>query len=587
MAQRYNTGNPRPSNSMKDVNDNALANDDYMNSEADTFIDRTGDERDTLRGSTKKMFAAGAAVVEETRQNLIPLSRQYMTLAAAQADIANIPDGSTTYYRSPDDSALAVEIINNGGTLEATGRQMPSDVTVDNKLDKRIPMGAFRASMFPLCHDIEGNVPAWFDKSRFDAADLGPVLRAVVESIPNAWAQYYLRQMTFSSSFFPAWFDSEGNVPAWFDKSRFDAAGLGPNIQSLIKNLVGVNSSDSFIEGDQYKFTFKRGRIAAGQAASLNVAFTGDSWTEKNTIPKSLINILGGTYKDPGWISCSTRTDGVMAGITLVTSGFTKYDGDNENTGAEPPYGSGPDGNAYYNNNAVGTLTWSNVKATDLSVFYYDGSGSFTISVDGTVVATISGTGAGVAAKHDISGLTSSAHTIVITSSGTGVVSIFGMYGKDSGVSSGVTVSRMGNGGAMASDYLHWENWIEPVAANLDIDLLFIILGTNDFRKSAGTDEYTNGIQMIIAKYKAATPGICICLVSPAQSNATGTPSLSEYDKAMRTLAVENNVNFISLYQLFPKTYDNSGGAWVDSLHMSSLGAYVLARKIKDEFFQE
>lgn len=54
MAQRYNTGNPRPSNSMKDVNDNTLANDDYMNSEADTFIDRTGDERDTLRGSTKR-----------------------------------------------------------------------------------------------------------------------------------------------------------------------------------------------------------------------------------------------------------------------------------------------------------------------------------------------------------------------------------------------------------------------------------------------------------------------------------------------------------------------------------------------------
>ena len=148
-------------------------------------------------------------------------------------------------------------------------------------------------------------------------------------------------------------------------------------------------------------------------------------------------------------------------------------------------------------------------------------------------------------------------------------------------------MSRMGNGGAMASDYLHWQNWIEPVAANLDLDLLFIILGTNDYRKSAGTAEYANGIQVIIDRYVAATPGICICLVSPAQSNATGTPALSEYDEARRSLAVENNVNFISLYQLFPKTYDNSNGAWVDALHLSGLGAYVLARKIKDEFFQE
>lgn len=131
MAQRYNTGNQRPSNSMKDLNDNALANDDYMNSEADTFIDRLGDERDTLRGSTKKMLAAGAAVVEETRQNLIPLSRQYMTLEAAQADIANIPEGSTTYVRSPDGGSLADEYINNGGTLTATGRKMPSQLTVE------------------------------------------------------------------------------------------------------------------------------------------------------------------------------------------------------------------------------------------------------------------------------------------------------------------------------------------------------------------------------------------------------------------------------------------------------------------------
>ncbi|MFU8670518.1 hypothetical protein ACNAT9_28600, partial [Klebsiella pneumoniae] len=50
----------------------------------------------------------------------------YQTLEAAQADIANIPVGSTTYYRSPDDSALAIEVMNVGGTLQPTGRRMPS-----------------------------------------------------------------------------------------------------------------------------------------------------------------------------------------------------------------------------------------------------------------------------------------------------------------------------------------------------------------------------------------------------------------------------------------------------------------------------
>ena len=85
MDKRYNTGNPRPSNSMKDLNDNALAYDDFLNSESDTFIDRFGNAQDTIIGATKKMAAATDAVIDEARQNLIPLSRQYMTLAAAQA----------------------------------------------------------------------------------------------------------------------------------------------------------------------------------------------------------------------------------------------------------------------------------------------------------------------------------------------------------------------------------------------------------------------------------------------------------------------------------------------------------------------
>lgn len=71
------------------------------------------------------------AIVEDTRKNLIPLSRQYMTLAEAQADIANIPEGSATYVRSADGSSLADEYINNAGTLEPTGRRMPSQEFID------------------------------------------------------------------------------------------------------------------------------------------------------------------------------------------------------------------------------------------------------------------------------------------------------------------------------------------------------------------------------------------------------------------------------------------------------------------------
>ncbi|HIE9698901.1 TPA: hypothetical protein ACXRZJ_003064, partial [Klebsiella quasipneumoniae subsp. similipneumoniae] len=138
MVDEYNTGNPVPSSAMPDAWDNNATIDKFVNSTEMTVVTRTGVERDTMAGMQKKtddqrdqMAADGAAVVEETRQNLIPLSKQYMTLAAAQADVANIPVGSTTYYRSPDDNALAVEVINNAGTLQPTGRKMPSQEAVD------------------------------------------------------------------------------------------------------------------------------------------------------------------------------------------------------------------------------------------------------------------------------------------------------------------------------------------------------------------------------------------------------------------------------------------------------------------------
>ena len=98
--------------------DNVKRADELVNGPAGTVNDRAGEPLDTWR----QMMAKN----DEVRQNLIPLSKQYQTLAAAQADIANIPVGSTTYYRSPDDSALAVEVINNAGTLQPTGRKMPS-----------------------------------------------------------------------------------------------------------------------------------------------------------------------------------------------------------------------------------------------------------------------------------------------------------------------------------------------------------------------------------------------------------------------------------------------------------------------------
>ena len=121
------TDNPVPSTDIRDAVYAGAMLDKVVTSTELTYTDRLGGEHYTVDG----IKAEGDKAVEETRKNLIPLSRQYMTLAAAQADIANIPDGSATYVRSADGSSLADEYINNAGTLEATGRKMPSQGSVD------------------------------------------------------------------------------------------------------------------------------------------------------------------------------------------------------------------------------------------------------------------------------------------------------------------------------------------------------------------------------------------------------------------------------------------------------------------------
>ncbi|WP_345758230.1 hypothetical protein [Klebsiella pneumoniae] len=116
------TDNPVPSTDIRDAVYGGAMLDKVVTSTELTYIDRLGGEHYTIDG----IKAEGDKVVEETRQNLIPLSRQYTTLADAQADIANIPVNSFTYVRDPSGNALALEYQNVAGVLTATGRKMPS-----------------------------------------------------------------------------------------------------------------------------------------------------------------------------------------------------------------------------------------------------------------------------------------------------------------------------------------------------------------------------------------------------------------------------------------------------------------------------
>ncbi|WP_228741545.1 pectinesterase [Raoultella ornithinolytica] len=118
--------------------DNATRLDELVNGPAETVDDRAGDPLYSWRG---------------IHQNLNPLSKQYMTLAEAQADIANIPEGSTTFVRSTDSSTIAYEVKNVSGVLTPTGKSFSDKSAVDNKA---ITSGDIFSSLSPRGAALNG-----------------------------------------------------------------------------------------------------------------------------------------------------------------------------------------------------------------------------------------------------------------------------------------------------------------------------------------------------------------------------------------------------------------------------------------------
>ena len=89
----------------------------------------------------------GVAVLQASQPGTAAITgtiREFPSLEAAQADAdaGNIPTGSTAYYRSADDATLAIEVINTSGTLQPTGRKMPSAMPMGYQSATAVSSGA-------------------------------------------------------------------------------------------------------------------------------------------------------------------------------------------------------------------------------------------------------------------------------------------------------------------------------------------------------------------------------------------------------------------------------------------------------------
>ncbi|EOE2761868.1 SGNH/GDSL hydrolase family protein, partial [Klebsiella pneumoniae] len=207
-------------------------------------------------------------------------------------------------------------------------------------------------------------------------------------------------------------------------------------------------------------------------------------------------------------------------------------------------------------------------------------------TIDGGTPVVVTGAGTGNVTKVDVTGLSSTGtHQLVIDLTGnTDTVVIYGVYASIS--SNGVEIQKFGNANITADGYTKVLSNISYFAQQLNPDIIFMIIGTNDYRLGRTLSNFYTALTSWVQAYKAALPDTALVLIAPPQCNATGSYPLASYRDIMRKVATENGAEFYSLFDDFPVSWTtaNGYGLWNDALHLNNNGADFLSRQLYKYF---
>ncbi|MGV0085916.1 hypothetical protein EEAAV_18915 [Rahnella aceris] len=196
----------------------------------------TRPDRTQFTGPSWGHIAKVVGAVEDPLKNLVPLSRQYMTVASAQADIANIPEGSATYVRSSDNNSLAIEYLNTSGILIPTGREMPSQFLIDTTIQPY-------TGLLPMTKTSE------FYETGVSGSEYEGVKDQDVVTDNNNNVIRCIRDGK-QLIFVPIWSAEVTGDKLVIDGIEVDPAGIPPTILST--NLLGLSQSSEFLLESQF-----------------------------------------------------------------------------------------------------------------------------------------------------------------------------------------------------------------------------------------------------------------------------------------------------------------------------------------------
>lgn len=313
----------------------------------------------------------------------------------------------------------------------------------------------------------------------------------------------------------------------------------------------------------------KLGQLEAGVSAILNVGIFGDSWgtlTERFAKPLAkAIRAKYGSGPGVGWVSFgrhSTSASIINGNIFSVSRDLrTQFTWTGSwlfsYSGKKNPTNSSPD-TAVVTSSTPGDALKATVPGTSDGGwstcrlgFVGTSDGVIRYNWDGGAWTPLNVQGSGLLFVDINPPATVNASNVINVEVVSGTVSLCGI--KPIGTGSGVRVHKLGASGSSLASWLSMDATdFGKALAEMALDTVIILTGTNDQRITGGATAFEANLRAFIARIRATLPGADILFVMPCENERTDNPvTMASMAARARTVASDLNCAFINLQYIF------------------------------------
>jgi lysophospholipase L1-like esterase len=355
-----------------------------------------------------------------------------------------------------------------------------------------------------------------------------------------------------------------------------------------------------------------RSKLAGTKTGNATLAVVGDSisvgnWSSDITTSTTATNYVGlirtalqAQYGDGGSGFIGTNLiptydgGGYVSGVSCV--GAWTFFPNGASTGAAS--NGGPSNTSSYSSTIGNTITYTGVRGQTLTVYYINFAvGSYTVTVDGTVVGTVTTTGGGAYTSQSFT-IPAGSHTVVLTITSSAIVVFFGIRCTNP---TGVIVDNYSHGGETVLGFSSQNTAIDWSGGVLNpCDLYMLNLGVNDCANTGGltsSDAYISTVFKIFDRIKNgpsynSSLGTDFAIALPAIGKFQGSDInmavisksanaiCNHYGGVFIDMGTATGNSWLNAYNLGLWGLDGTGASGNNSVHPSNAGHAAYAQTI-------